>query len=69
MCKIHENLKLWEGSFEYYSGKYFFESQNYTKAYEFFKKAIAFRGNLDYFNDEDPKYLAFYQNPEKLLKK
>jgi tetratricopeptide (TPR) repeat protein len=69
MCKIHENLKLWEGSFEFYSGKYFFESKNYTKAYEFFKKAVAFRENLDYFNDEDPKYLAFYQNPEKLLKK
>jgi len=68
ICKIHKNLGLWEGVFEFYSGKYFFENKDYKKSYEFFKKSVEIRKNLNYFEGENSKYLAFYQDTSKLLK-
>ncbi len=65
MTKIQENLGSWEGSYEFYSGKFLFENEKYNEAYDFFKKSVVIRGGLNYFEDEDPKYLEFYKNPEK----
>ncbi|MCF6348444.1 MAG: hypothetical protein L3J20_09120 [Flavobacteriaceae bacterium] len=69
MTKIQENLGSWEGSYEFYSGKFLFEREKYNEAHEFFKKSVVIRGGLNYFEDEDPKYLDFYKNPEKYIKK
>jgi len=69
MTKSQEKLGSWEGSYEFYSGKFLFESEKQKEAYEFFKKSVVIRGGLNYFEDEDPKYLDFYKNPEKYIKK
>ncbi len=64
MVKIHENLGLWIGSFEYYSGKIFFEKKDFKKSLEYFNKMFEIAGHR-YFEDENSKYKDFYLNPEK----
>jgi len=62
MTKIQKNLNLWVGIYEFYSGKYFYNKQEYSKAFNFFKKSVEIRKGLDYFIDQEPKYLKFFQN-------
>ncbi len=62
LTKTQNNLNLWAGSYEFYSGKYFYETKDFTKATSFFKASVEIRNGLDYFIDEDPKYLSFYKN-------
>ena len=68
MTETQNNLNLWEGSYEFYSGKVYFEKGDYKLAVENFRKAFKIGGGR-YFEDEDPKYKDFYLHPEKYMDK
>jgi tetratricopeptide (TPR) repeat protein len=51
----------------FYVGKYHFETGNYTEAHDKWKAVVQDAG-YRYFEDEDPKYLDFYKNPQKYMK-
>jgi len=67
MLKNNDSLKLSEGEIQHYEGKYYFEVEKYQQAYERFKYAVEEAG-FRYFENEDYKYLDFYNNPEKYIK-
>lgn len=48
-------------------GKYLFCIKQYEDALKHFKEVVKEAG-LRYFEDEDPKYLDFYKNPQKYIK-
>jgi len=48
-------------------GKFQFCIQQYEDALSHFKEVVKEAG-LRYFEDEDPKYLDFYKNPQKYIK-
>lgn len=68
MHKIQENLGLWNGIFEFYAAKVYFELKDYKLARKNFEQSIEIGKGYRYFEDEDPKYLDFYKNPEKYIK-
>ncbi len=65
---IAQRQKCWSGSIDFFEGKTFFRLKDYNKAYDSFQKSIEIGKGFRYFEDEDPKYLDFYKNPEKYKK-
>lgn len=63
--KINTNQKCWSGSYEFYAGKTYFELRKYSLAKKFFDICVEIGKGTRYFEDENPKYLDFYKNPEK----
>lgn len=66
MIDNNNTLHLSEYEIQHYEGIYYFETGDYKKAYEkwqYVTKDAGFR----YFENENPKYLTFYKNPEKLI--
>lgn len=68
-CAISQNnnLHLMDFDLSFNIGKYHFETSDFEKAKEEWDLLIRQQG-LRYFEDEDPKYLDFYKNPEKFIK-
>ncbi len=65
---IHNNnLHLFDYDLSFNIGKYFFEIKQFQKALDEWQNLVNQIG-YNYFEDEDPKYLDFYQNPEKYIK-
>lgn len=67
MIANNNNLHHSDDECQYYVGKYLFETGEYERALENFKEVVKEAG-LRYFEDEDPKYLDFYKNPQKYMK-
>lgn len=67
MVLNNDNLNKSDGECEFYEGKYYFEIGNYGKSIEKFRYVVS-KYNFRYFEDEDPKYLDFYKNPDKYIK-
>jgi tetratricopeptide (TPR) repeat protein len=60
-------LRYDAGELELIKGKTFFEFEDYNEALQYFD--IAFKKSKGReFQDEDPKYLDFYKNPDKYIK-
>ena len=68
MDKIQTNLGLWDGVYEFYAAKVYFELKDYQLAKKFFALSVEIGKGYRYFEDEDPKYLDFYKNSEKYIK-
>ncbi len=65
---IHNNnLHLFDYDLSFNLGKYYFEIKQFQKALDEWQNLVNQIG-YNYFEDEDPKYLDFYQNPEKYIK-
>ncbi|QDW25092.1 hypothetical protein FFJ24_009835 [Pedobacter sp. KBS0701] len=67
MVKNNDSLQLSEGEVQHYEAKCYFETGAYQKAYDKFKYAVD-EARFSYLEDEDPKYLDFYRNPEMYIK-
>lgn len=67
MIANNNNLHHSDEECKYYVAKYLFESGEYEEALVKFKEVVKEAG-LRYFEDEDPKYLDFYNNPQKYMK-
>ncbi|MFV0304910.1 MAG: hypothetical protein ACK5IC_05475 [Moheibacter sp.] len=67
MTKIQNNLGLWDGLYQFYSGKLYFELGQFGKAKQMFEDSVKIGKGLRYFENENPKYLDFYNNPENLI--
>ncbi|RLJ75176.1 hypothetical protein [Pedobacter alluvionis] len=66
MIENNNHLHLSEYEVQHNQARYFFETGNYGDAYEkwqYVTKDAGFR----YFENEDPKYLDFYKNPDKFI--
>jgi len=59
MEKVQSNLKLWDGIFQFYMGKYSYEIGDLENALKFFEEAITIGKGYRYFEDQNPKYLKF----------
>ena len=67
MIENNKNLHLEDEDVWHETAKYQFEIGEYKDSYDKFKQVVEDAG-LRYFEDEDPKYLEFYKNPEKYIK-
>jgi len=67
MIANNNNLHLFDDECQYYVGKFLFHTGEYDKALANFKEVVKSAG-YRYFDDEDPKYLDFYKNPQKYMK-
>ena len=67
MIENNNNLHLEDEDVWHETAKYQFEIGEYKDSYDKFKQVVEDAG-LRYFEDEDPKYLKFYKNPEKYIK-
>ena len=65
---INDRHKIWHGVLEFYQGMYYFKLKDFKHAKEAFDLAFK-RSEGRQFEDEDPKYLDFLQNPEKYMTK
>ncbi|NDV66667.1 hypothetical protein [Bacteroides sp. 224] len=66
MINVNNNLHQSDEELAHYIGKYHFDTGNYEEALMRFKEVVQEAG-FRYFEDEDPKYLDFYRNPEKYM--
>ena len=67
MIENNNNLNLYDEDVWHETAKYQFEIGDYQESYDKFKKVVDDAG-FRCFEDEDPKYLEFYKNPEKYIK-
>jgi hypothetical protein len=67
MIENNNNLHFSDEECQFYIGKYLFEVGEYEKYLANFKAVVKSAG-YRYFEDEDPKYLDFYKNPQKYMK-
>jgi tetratricopeptide (TPR) repeat protein len=67
MIAHNNNLHLMDDNLWFNVGKYYFETKEYNEALNHFKEVVKEAG-MRYFENEDPKYLNFYKNPQKYLK-
>jgi tetratricopeptide (TPR) repeat protein len=67
MIDNNNNLHLEDEEVWFETAKYHFEIREYNESLEKFKKVVEVDG-FRYFEDEDPKYLDFYKNPDKYIK-
>jgi len=67
MIENNNNLHFFDEECQFFVGKYLLETGEYEKALANFKEVVKEAG-LRYFEDEDPKYLDFYKNPQKYMK-
>ena len=68
MIENNNNLHLEDDDVLFETAKYQFETEDYENALNKFKEVVKEAG-FRYFEDEDPKYLEFYKNPEKYFEK
>jgi hypothetical protein len=68
MVSINKNLHTNDDECLFYEAKFFFMTDEYVKALTNFREVIKSAG-FSYFDNDDPKYLNFYQNPQKYMKK
>ncbi|MBS9775037.1 MAG: tetratricopeptide repeat protein [Tenacibaculum sp.] len=64
--EIYLHKQTYKPTINYHWGVLAFHKGDYQKAYDLFKEAQELSNNREL--DEDPKYLDFYQNPEKYIK-
>ena len=67
MIDNNNHLHLFDEDCTFNYAKYQFEIGEYKDSYAKFKEVVEVAG-VRYFEDEDPKYLKFYKNPEKHIK-
>ena len=67
MIENNNNLNLEDEDVWFETAKYQFEVEDYKESYDKFKKIVEVAG-FRYFEDENPKYLDFYKNPDKYIK-
>lgn len=65
LIKISETQKIWKGNIDFHKGKVYFELNKYEEAHKAFEVSVKEGKGFRLFEDEDPKYLDFYRNPEK----
>ena len=65
MVDNNNNLHLSEYEVQHYEAIYFFETENYTQAFEKWEYVVKEAG-LRYFEGEEAKYISFYKNKGKL---
>lgn len=68
MVENNEALHLSDEEVQHFEAKYYFETSDFKKALEKWRFSVKGAG-LRYFEDEDPKYLEFYKNPDIILAK
>jgi tetratricopeptide (TPR) repeat protein len=64
MIDVNNNLHLNNEDCYFNYGKYQYEIKDFKDAYDKFHIVVEEAG-FRYFENEDPKYLEFYKNPEK----
>lgn len=67
MIEVNKHLNFEDDEVLFESGKFEFELTNYVNSLDKFKTVVKECG-LRYFENEDPKYLDFYKNPDKYIK-
>lgn len=67
MINHNNNLHLMDFDISFNIGKYHFENREYQKVYDEWTRLVSQKG-FRYFDNQDPKYLDFYKNPEKYIK-
>lgn len=68
MIANNNRLHNFDEECQFYVGEYLFETGEYEQALANFKEIVKEAG-LRYFKNEDPKYLDFYKNPQKYIKR
>ena len=66
MIAQNNNLHLMDFDLSFNIGKYHFETSDFEKAKEEWDLLVKQQG-LRYFGSEDPRYLEFYKNSDKIL--
>lgn len=64
MIENNNTLNLFDEDVWFETAKYQFETADYKESYNKLKQVVEVAG-FRYFENEDPKYLEFYKNPEK----
>lgn len=67
MVDNNNNLHLFDVEVPFNKSKYYFEKGEYKDALELWQQVVTEAG-LRYFESEKKEYLAFYNNPDSLLK-
>ncbi|MHC5310895.1 tetratricopeptide repeat protein [Myroides sp. LJL116] len=65
MVEINDNLRMDDQDVLFNQGKFLFETADYQKAFECWKEVVRVAG-YRYFEGEDPNYLKYYRNPDKV---
>ena len=66
LVENNDTLHHFDSDCEFNEGKFFFAKGELSNALEKFRAAVKDAG-FRYFENEDPKYLAFYRDPERFI--